>query len=269
MKKRRSEMGEEAWAEYQKQRNSKKSNAWRSRNAERAVDHRRNTKQKLIIYKGGKCQKCGYDKYCPNAYDFHHRDPKTKSFGIGGAAKKFDKLKVEADKCDLLCKRCHSELHDEEYKHKNCLKIKRNNSDRVVEFRRKAKRKLIDYKGGKCQVCQYSKDCPNAYDFHHRDPKTKNFTISGSAKSFDQLKTESDKCDLMCRRCHAELHDEENIKQRDISKNKLKSCYVEIQKRKTWQYEKKCLGCEEFFTPKKKRQIYCCRDCSNISRQKK
>ena len=37
MKKLRLEMGEEAWAEYQKQRKNKKADAWRSRNVERAV----------------------------------------------------------------------------------------------------------------------------------------------------------------------------------------------------------------------------------------
>ena len=37
MIKRRLEMGEEAWAEYQKQRKNKKADAWRSRNVERAV----------------------------------------------------------------------------------------------------------------------------------------------------------------------------------------------------------------------------------------
>jgi hypothetical protein len=279
MIKRRLEMGEEAWAKYQRQRKNNKSDAWRSRNAERVVDFRRNTKIKLIDYKGGKCQVCGYDKDCPNAYDFHHRDPKTKSFGIGGASiKKFDKLKIEADKCDLLCRRCHAEIHDREYikqrdeskeKLKSCVEIKRQkNSERIVEFRRNAKRKLIAYKGGKCQVCGYDKDCPNAYDFHHRDPKTKSFIISGSTKSFDQLKRESDKCDLICRRCHAELHDEENKKKREESKEKLKSCYVEIKKRKTWQHEKNCLSCQQFFIPKKKKQIYCCRNCANATRNK-
>ena len=271
MIKRRLEMGEEAWAEYQRQRKNEKSDAWRSRNSERVIDFRRNTKIKLIDYKGGKCQICGYDKDCPNAYDFHHRDPKTKSFGIGGAtSRKFDKLKEEADKCDLLCRRCHAETHDKEYiKQKKESEIKRQkNSERVVEFRRNAKRELIDYKGGKCQVCGYDKDCPNAYDFHHRDPKTKSFIISGSTKSFDQLKRESNKCDLICRRCHAELHDEENKKKREKSKEKLKSCYAEIQKRKTWRHEKNCLGCEQFFIPKKKRQIYCCRNCANATRQK-
>ena len=82
------------------------------------INWRRKTKQKLIFYKGGKCQNCGYDKECPTAYDFHHRNPLTKSFGIGShkTTVSWERLKIEVDKCDLLCKNCHAELHDEEYK---------------------------------------------------------------------------------------------------------------------------------------------------------
>lgn len=32
------------------------------------------TKEKLIEYKGGKCQVCGYNK-CASALEFHHLDP--------------------------------------------------------------------------------------------------------------------------------------------------------------------------------------------------
>jgi len=102
--KRRAEMGEEKWEEYQKQR--------RSRNV---INCRKRTKWKLVLYKGGKCQECGYNKGIPAAYSFHHRDKKEKELQI---AKSYDKslkrLKKEVDKCDLLCCRCHMELHDKE-----------------------------------------------------------------------------------------------------------------------------------------------------------
>jgi hypothetical protein len=65
----------------------------------------------LIEYKGGKCEKCGYDK-CAEALDFHHVDPATKSFSISKAkGNKMDALKKEADKCVLLCSNCHREEH--------------------------------------------------------------------------------------------------------------------------------------------------------------
>lgn len=66
--------------------------------------------------------------------------------------------------------------------------------------------KAIDYKGGKCVVCGYSR-CVGALCFHHRDPNEKEFTISGNhCRRWDVLKQELDKCVLLCTNCHAELH---------------------------------------------------------------
>lgn len=117
MRNKRKEMGEEAWAEYQIERKREKAKIWRTKNVQRVVDWRRRAKEKLIEYKGGKCLKCGYNKNCPSAYDFHHRDPSEKEFEIGskGITRSFEKMKIEADKCDLLCCRCHAELHELEY----------------------------------------------------------------------------------------------------------------------------------------------------------
>jgi len=72
-------------------------------------------KQKMVYYKGGKCSKCGYNK-CIASLDFHHRDPSTKLFGIAdGIARKspsnHETLYAELDKCDLLCRNCHQEIH--------------------------------------------------------------------------------------------------------------------------------------------------------------
>lgn len=69
-------------------------------------------KKKLIAYKGGKCERCGYDK-CMAAIDFHHRTPSNKKFGISVSlnAMSFSKLLIEVDKCILLCSNCHREEH--------------------------------------------------------------------------------------------------------------------------------------------------------------
>lgn len=71
----------------------------------------RKMKQKAVEYKGGKCKKCGYDK-CLQALDFHHRDPKDKTFSIAKNGLRFswDRLKREIDKCDLVCANCHREI---------------------------------------------------------------------------------------------------------------------------------------------------------------
>ena len=73
---------------------------------------RRRTKKNLIDYKGGKCEKCGYDK-CVDALEFHHLDPSKKDFSISGKSWSYDRLKIEVDKCILVCSNCHKEIHFE------------------------------------------------------------------------------------------------------------------------------------------------------------
>lgn len=69
-------------------------------------------KEKCIIYKGGKCEKCGYNK-CLRSLAFHHKDPKTKNFNISGShCRKWEEIKLELDKCEILCHNCHNETHD-------------------------------------------------------------------------------------------------------------------------------------------------------------
>lgn len=78
---------------------------------ELAQERQRNIKKQSVEFKGGKCKICEYDK-CIGALDFHHLNKNEKEFGIstrGGLT--FEKLKNELDKCILLCKNCHSELH--------------------------------------------------------------------------------------------------------------------------------------------------------------
>ena len=79
------------------------------------------------------------------------------------------------------------------------------NSESVILWRKRTKKKLIDYKGGKCEICGYNK-CDSALQFHHKNPNEKDFSISGKSLSFDRLKDEVDKCMLVCSNCHAEIH---------------------------------------------------------------
>lgn len=68
-------------------------------------------KQMCVDYKGGKCIKCGYNKYI-GSLDFHHVNPNEKKFNISNLRTySFDVLKSELDKCVLLCRNCHGELH--------------------------------------------------------------------------------------------------------------------------------------------------------------
>jgi hypothetical protein len=69
------------------------------------------------------------------------------------------------------------------------------------------KKKCIEYKGGKCEKCGYSK-CLRALVFHHKDPKQKDFPIGGNhCRAWKFVESELDKCSLLCSNCHAEAHD--------------------------------------------------------------
>lgn len=77
---------------------------------------------RLIAYKGGCCEKCGYKK-CERALDFHHRDASKKEFTIRGWRRimAWERLKTEVDKCDLICANCHREIEDELINHRHII----------------------------------------------------------------------------------------------------------------------------------------------------
>jgi len=74
---------------------------------------RLSNKVKAIEYKGGSCERCGYNK-STRALNFHHLNPDEKDFMISdnGNLRSWDKIKVELDKCIMLCANCHMEEHD-------------------------------------------------------------------------------------------------------------------------------------------------------------
>jgi len=79
----------------------------------KAVQKRRERVRLMAVnYKGGCCQACGYDR-CIEALEFHHLDPLLKDFGISykGYARSWERVRLEADKCVLLCANCHREFH--------------------------------------------------------------------------------------------------------------------------------------------------------------
>lgn len=82
----------------------------------------------------------------------------------------------------------------------------------VSNRRRILREKAIEYKGNKCEVCGYSK-CKQALEFHHLDENKKDFGISekGYSRSWDKIKTELDKCIMLCANCHRETHCKNNI----------------------------------------------------------
>jgi len=77
-----------------------------------------------------------------------------------------------------------------------------------IRMERAAKIKIqsIEYRGGKCSVCGYKKHLA-ALQFHHTEPEHKDFRISILRnRSFEKLKSELDKCIVLCANCHAVEH---------------------------------------------------------------
>jgi hypothetical protein len=79
--------------------------------AEAVARRRRRIKEQLVAEAGGACIICGYDR-CINALEHHHRDPKTKLFGLAqqGVTRSIEEVRREAAKCALLCANCHAEV---------------------------------------------------------------------------------------------------------------------------------------------------------------
>jgi 5-methylcytosine-specific restriction endonuclease McrA len=78
-----------------------------------AVRKRRKTvRYRALTYKGGRCQRCSYDR-CMEALEFHHLTSTKKDFGISskGYTRSWEKIRAELDKCVLLCAICHREVH--------------------------------------------------------------------------------------------------------------------------------------------------------------
>lgn len=69
-------------------------------------------KEKSVEYMGGECKHCAYKKSF-SALEFHHLDPNEKDFSLAEmGSKKWETIKIELDKCILLCANCHREEHD-------------------------------------------------------------------------------------------------------------------------------------------------------------
>jgi hypothetical protein len=158
---------------------------------------RRRRKADLVAAYGGRCVDCGYST-CPEALQFHHRDPSTKDFGLGHFNGSLARLIAEAAKCDLVCANCHRVRHAREAAASD---------HRIVELRRETKRHAIASFGGVCLACR-SAYAPAALEFHHPDASKKEFAISvdGIYRSWEKVQKELENCVMLCANCHAEVH---------------------------------------------------------------
>jgi len=84
--------------------------------------------------------------------------------------------------------------------------------------RYRTKLAAIVYLGGCCKRCGW-KGHPAAFQFHH--PGAKGFTIGGVAnKSWDVIKRELNRCELLCANCHQIEHSSRRFDPRVIAEAK-------------------------------------------------
>jgi hypothetical protein len=106
----------------------------------------------------------------------------------------------------ITCKKhgCTEYCYVESTKSYRCVKCR---SENVQRRRHTIKQKAIEYKGGKCIICNYNR-CNSALEFHHLDPNEKEFGFGnkGSTRGWEKVQAELDKCILVCATCHREIH---------------------------------------------------------------
>jgi len=93
--------------------------------------------------------------------------------------------------------------------HKDFLSIsyRRRCGTCITKIRRyRIKKAAIAFLGGECVDCGETFE-QSVFEFHHRDKNKKEFNISGfNNKSWQYVKEELLKCDLLCANCHRLRH---------------------------------------------------------------
>ena len=114
----------------------------------------------------------------------------------------FPKHKGFRDGRNSICKECHCKREKEYYQ---------NNKDHKRDVRRQTRKEKIDWyqsikKDLKCKRCD--EDRWYILDFHHDNPNEKEGTISKmiETSSKERILGEIEKCTVLCRNCHGELH---------------------------------------------------------------
>ena len=94
---------------------------WNHRNRDSRYKYKRkyirNRKLKLIEFSNNRCMDCPYkfDGTNERVFDFHHRNPKLKLFGLSQSGLNrysWSAILIEHAKCDLLCSNCHRLRHN-------------------------------------------------------------------------------------------------------------------------------------------------------------
>ena len=125
--------------------------------------------------------------------------------------KKKYNLKVRDFPKEVKCSTCGETDITKFYNHKQKTRCKKCTIESMKQRTQEFKLKLFKlYDDNKCQICGYNK-CYQALEFHHINPKEKEFNIAqmlrqSSILNENIIKEELKKCILVCSNCHREIH---------------------------------------------------------------
>lgn len=114
----------------------------------------------------------------------------------------FNKNVTKPDGLQLLCRECQKIKASQHY-----VKNKAKYLAKAAKSNAKRRQILINIRSEKsCVRC--GEDDYTCLDFHHIDPKEKDFSIGDAAMyhSMSDIKKEIEKCVVLCANCHRKLH---------------------------------------------------------------
>jgi hypothetical protein len=103
---------------------------------------------------------------------------------------------------DPVKQKAYTKRDYENNKEKYQKSSKECNNQRVIWFN-ELKSQMV------CKECGENR--PQCLDFHHRDPKVKEFNLASKLKHLGKKRilAEIAKCDVLCKNCHADFHYQE------------------------------------------------------------
>ena len=146
-------------------------------------------------------------KYCLDCSPYKSKNTRRLEQASAAVCGKED---LPGSKVCLLCERDLPRSNFGIYQKKGKWTIysycKKCDSERAKKFSLECKRRAVEYKGGKCMICGYSKSL-RALEFHHVNDDKETNVSSFRIRDWDLLKVELDKCSLLCANCHREEHE--------------------------------------------------------------
>ena len=87
----------------------------------------------------------------------------------------------------------------------------RNSKKHIANVTARDKKRAKEFQAYKntLECCKCGEDTACCLDFHHRNPNQKEIEISKAIRfgwGKERLQKEIDKCDIVCKNCHAKIH---------------------------------------------------------------